>query len=89
MNTYKLSDSVLYRKQGKTATLFSPSSGKIYSVDEVGCTIVDFLQTPKTVEQIEQHVRTQFDADEEMSVRDDISQFISELASLGIFEQEQ
>jgi Coenzyme PQQ synthesis protein D (PqqD) len=89
MKTYKLSDSVLYRKQEKTATLFVPSFGKIYSIDEVGCVIVDFLQTPKTVEQIEQHIQAQFDTESEKSIQDDIFHFVRELASFGIFEQEQ
>jgi Coenzyme PQQ synthesis protein D (PqqD) len=89
MSTYKLSQDILFRKQGKTATLFNPSSGKIFSVDEVGRAIVDFLLTPKTVEQIEHHVQTQFATDGDSPIHDDIRNFVSELLSLGIFEQEQ
>ncbi len=86
MNHYQLSDAILYRKQGKTGTLFNPSSGKIFSIDEVGRAIVDFLSTPKSMEQIENHIKIHFAINSDTSLHDDIVKFLNELESLGLFE---
>jgi hypothetical protein len=74
-----LSGTILLSKQGEMAALFNLSTAKIFSINEVGYAIVDFVSTPKMLEHMEGHIRTYFaiENDRLITLRKDPSSFKS------------
>lgn len=87
MEKYQVANNVLYRKQGETGTLFNPATGKIYSADHVGSSIIDLLATPKALEEIERHVIDRFSGADPDQVHRDITAFLRELVSYGLVDE--
>jgi len=87
VHTYRLNDSVLFKRQNETGTFFNPVTGKVFSVNQVGTIIANFLTTQRSIEEINDHLRAKFDIKDSAVANQSVEKFLYELVSHGLVEE--
>lgn len=85
VSKYKASSNHLYSEIGDDAVILDLGSGVYYGLNEVGVDIWQWLQEPKTEEQVLNQLLTEYDAEHEQ-VYQDIQSILKEMLKVGLIK---